>query len=297
MINFRKKFVFVVLLFAVVASTFVTGCDEQPVGYLFEPSNRDHSSVAQASVVALNKIFEHTDQAAAFLDQSALTSDYKDMLIGNWQEFEVPDSLTNELYTLYYLSVLDKEHYFLRFDREVMPDALRSPSSLDFRYVEVRSFQDRRTNEFFGQTSESRSMSLEYANNRQDIKNVDGWFDLQTLVPIEIDVDIAGAGSVTIEEWVGINWQIRIEDYSVDTDDHSAKIIIAGLFPLFDRNSNFIIAQITGEINVRSDGRGSGTMFLRGEPVAKLHLTGRNFGFLGFYSLSGDDFEDRFRLN
>ena len=96
---------------------------------------------------------------------------------------------------------------------------------------------------------------------------------------------------------VGINWQIRIEDYSVDTDDHSAKIIIAGLFPLFDRNSNFIIAQITGEINVRSDGRGSGTMFLRGEPVAKLHLTGRNFGFLGFYSLSGDDFEDRFRLN
>ncbi len=295
--NLRKKFVFVVLLFALVASTFITGCEEQPVGYLFEPSQRDRSSVAQASVVVLNKVFEHTDQAATYLDRSALTSNYKDMLIGNWQELTVPDSVTNELYTLYYQSILDRKHYFLRFDREVMPDASRSPSSVDYTLVEIRSFLDLRTNEFYGQSSEARNLTLEYSNSRQDIKNVDGWFDLSSIIPLEIEFEGAGVGTVTLVEWVGINWQIRIENFSINPDDHTARVVIAGSYPLWDRNGNFFTTQIAGEINIRSDGRGSGTISLRGEPVAKLHLTGRNFGFIGYYSLSDDDFDDRFKLN
>lgn len=293
----RKKFVFVVLLLAIATGTFIVGCEDQPVGYIFSPTQRDRSSVAQASVVVLNKIFAHTDQATSYLERSALTTNYRDMLVGNWQVIPAQDSITHDPYTLYYQSILDKKHYFLRFDREEMLNSLRTPSSLDFTYIEVRSFQDPRTSEFYGQTSESRHLTLEYSDNRQDIKNVDGWFDLLTRIPIEIDVAVAGEGSVTIEEWIWIDWQVRIEKYSIDPDDHTAKIVIAGWFPLFDRNNDYTAAQVSGVINIRSDGRGSGTMSLRGEPVAKLYLTGRNFGFLGSYSLSDDDFGKRIKLN
>ncbi len=293
----KKISSFLVFLFIISVFTFFSGCEEQPVGYIFSPTQRENTSIAQGVADVVNSIYAHTDKAVDYLARASLTDDYGSLLLGGWESFPAKDSLTGEDYTLYRRIYLDQDYYFLRFDRIPMAGSIRTPSSLDYGSAQLRSYQDLRTSEYFGDVSESRNALIEYSNDRQDDKNVDGWFDIRTLVQIEEEIEIAGGGTVIIENNIPINWNIRIVNYSIDLYDYKSKLTIVGRMNIRDEAGQFHTVQVTSEIIMEDDGRGQGDITLYGENAARIHFTNKTSGFNGYFTLFEDNHDQRFMID
>lgn len=285
-----------ILLSLMIFAGLFTGCSEQPVGYIFSPTNRHQSTLARTTAEVVNAIYHHADQAAVYLDRASLTDDYISLLEGGWLETMLIDTTTGQPYTLYYRSYLDQEHYILRFDREPMAEAVRTPSSLDYTFLEIKSYQNRVTNEFYGNVSDYLQISIEYANNRQNHRSVDGWFEIQRTVVFEEEIETAGAGTVTVPIYVGVSWQVKVENYSIDTDDQRSGIIIDGIMPIYDDAGEYHRTQVSGRIDINSRGQGFGEIWLYGEPAARIYFTGRSFGFRGYFTLYEEDFKKIYAL-
>jgi len=279
-----------------IAGSFLTGCEEQPIGYIFSPTQRDKTTMARTAGTVINAIYEHTDEAVIYLDQASLTDDYGSLLLGGWQAFAAIDSVDSTVFTYYARTYLDQKYYFLRFDKEPDPSAVRTPSNLDYNFTELRSYQNQATSEFFGDISQIRQLSIEYSDNRQDHRNVDGWLYIRTLIPIEREYETAGAGTVTYTINILVRWQVRLERYSIDPNDHRSRMVIAGIFPINDEAGEYHSAQVSGEIILDAKGKGSGDLWLYGEPAVRMNFTGRAFGFIGYFTLHEENHEKKYRL-
>lgn len=278
-----------VLIFALVITVFVSGCSERPVGYIFEPTQRHQSALAQTTVEVVNSLFEHCDEASSYLDRSSLTDDYISLLPGGWLEIPQVDSITGEDYLVYYFNYLDQKYYQLRFDREPMAGAVRTPSSLDYVFVEINSIQNSITNEFYGGINEIRNLTIEYSDDRQDPQFMDGWFEISRSIPFEEEIEIASGETISYDVYVTVIWDVRIERYSLDPDDHRARMVFEGLMPVYDEAGEYQRVHVSGELNINSSGKGGGDMWFYGEPSIRLHFTGRSYGFNGYFTTFDDD--------
>jgi len=276
------------LILTLVGLSLFIGCSEQPSGYVFTPTQRQHSTLAQATVDIVSSIYTHADQAATYLDRASLTDDYITLLPGGWYQYVLIDTVTGQPYTLYHYSYLDQKFYFLRFDPNPMPNAVRSPSSLQYTFVEINSYQNPLTNDFFGDISETRNLMLEYSNNRQDYTSIDGWFEVRKIVPFEEEIETA-AGTYTYNVWVSVTWQIRIEHFSIDPNDQRTRLVIEGVTPIYDEAGDYHICHISGEINIDARGSGKGDIWFYGEPAIRLNFTGRSYGFNGNFTLFSEN--------
>lgn len=291
-----RRLINLMVMTVVAVTSLISGCAEQPVGYIFTPSHRHKTSTARVVATVISTIYDHTDTAVKYLDRSSLTDDYGSLLPGGWENIIAVDTTTGEPYTLYIHNYLDQKYHFLRFDPVPMNQAVRSPSSLDYTYIEIRSYQNLRTSAFYGNISKVNQLKIEYADNRTDPFNVDGWFEIRTVLPVEIDIETA-LGSFTITDYVAVNWQLFIENYSIDQDDQTSRLVLAGVVPLYDEELQPHFTQISGDIEINSRGRGGGDMWLWGEPVAKLHFTGRTHKFDGYFTLYEEDHYGRYSFD
>ncbi len=290
----HKPIITVLLALLLITTFMVNGCEEQPVGYIFNPTQRDQIQVVRTLYDFLQALYDHTDQAARFLDEAALTNDYSSVLPEGW----LP--LQNSSGNLFYLrNYLDQQFHILEFDAEPSIDAVRTPSDLVYNYLEIGSFRDSFTQSFYGDTSEAFNLTIEYSGDRQETEFVDGIFQIQRAVEFEVEIPIAGqdggSTSVTDYYWVLVTWLMNIERYSIDPDDQRARITLDGMFPYDDETYERHEIHVSGEIEIDKNGRGIGEMWLYGEPVARIHFTGRNFGFLGYFTLYSEDHEKRYR--
>ncbi len=282
---------------AVIAAVMlIAGCAEQPTDYIYTPTHRDHSKLAQTAVTVLDAIYEHTDQAASYLDKASLTDDYLSLLPSGWAPYQMVDSTTGEPYILYTRNYLDQHYYGLRFDVKPVNGAVRSPSDLQYTYIEINSLQNPVTNEFYGNVNQTRRLSIEYSDQRRDANFVDGMFEIRRIVPFEEEIEVAGAGTVTYNVYVTVNWLVKIERFSIDPNDQRARLVIEGIMPLYDEAGQYQQPHVSGEININTRGRGTGDLSLYGDPAVRLHITGRTFGFRGYYTLYSENHEKRYRF-
>ncbi len=284
MIKSKSPSAVLALLSALVIACFLVGCSDRPVGYIFEPTQRHQSALAQTTVDVVNSIYEHCDQAATYLDKSSLTNDYISLLPGGWVEIPQIDTTTGETFTTFNYSYLDQKYYQLRFDREPLVGAVRNPSSLDYIFVEVNSIQNRITNEFYFGISETRNLTMEYSNNRQDPRFVDGWFEISRSIPFQEEIEIASGETVTYDVYVTVIWDVRIERYSIDPNDQRARMVFEGIMPVYDEAGEYQRVHVSGEVNINAKGTGGGDMWFYGEPSIRLRFTGRSFGFNGYFT-------------
>ncbi|MDP8228787.1 MAG: hypothetical protein P9M15_04980 [Candidatus Electryoneaceae bacterium] len=290
------------LVVLVMLVLFSVGCEDQPTEYIFEPTHRDQVLVVRTATDFLKTLYEHTDQAGTFLDEAALTDYYSSVLPEGWlvatdmRGIPIVGSAGD---TLYIKNYLDQKFHLISFDSDPMGGAVRSPSSLNFDYLEVGSYRDGFTNSFYGDTSESLKLSIEYTDDRQNPGYLDGWFQIQRSVEFEGESGYSAGGergSYTYNYYLQVKWFMRIEDFSLDPDNHSARIIIDGVFPILDEMDKLQEPQISGEIVLDKNGIGTGEMWLYGDRVARLHFTGRSFGFTGYFTLDSEDHHKRYRL-
>ncbi len=280
-----------------VLAALLCSCAEQPVGYIFTPTQRDQVSLARTTVEMINALYSHTDQAAGFLDAAALTTDYSKILPEGWDSTLAVDPDDGTPYTLYLRNYLDKDFYFLRFDSDPMRGSVRSPSDLEYQFYESRSFQNVFTSDFYSDINEGRELVIEYTDGRQDPLNVDGWFNMWQSVAFEEEVDIGGqAGSYSYSYYLRVYWMFRIQDFSIDARDQRSRIVIDGTFPVYDEAGDYRQPHVSGEITIESNGSGRGEMYMYGEPMARLHFTARTAGFEGYFTLHREEHRKRYSL-
>lgn len=290
----HKVIATLLLAFLFSGSLVINGCEEQPVGYIFSPTQRDQIQAVSTFFDFLQALYVHTDQAARFLDEAALTNNYASVLPEGWLPLQNP---TGDFF--YLRNYLDQQFHLLQFDNNPTVDAVRTPSDLVYNYLEIGSFRDSFTQSFYGDTSEAFNLTIEYSDDRQETNFVDGIFQIQRAVEFEIEIPITGqdggSTSVTDYYWVLVTWLMKIEHYSIDPDDQRARITLDGMFPYDDETYERHEIHVSGEVEIDKHGRGTGEMWLYGEPVARIHLSGRRSGFLGYFTLHSEDHEKRYR--
>lgn len=271
------------------------GCEEQPEDYYFEPDSRDVTNYADAVFLMIDVLYNDMDEATNYLEQASLTEDYGSLFIGGWESFPMVDTVTSETYTMYYKNYQQRDHYFLRFDRDPQPDAVRQPSSIDYTFTEVQSYQNPRTSEFYGQNSGSSQCLIEYSDNRQDYRNVEGWFLSHIRLPVIETAEVAGGFEYSYTTYLDLVWNVNIEEYSMDPNDQSCKMSFTGVFPIRDERNVYHQTQGSGEIIINAEGKGRGTVSLYGDPIANLYFENRTHRFNGWFTL--DMFDHSFRIN
>lgn len=274
----------------------LAGCSDQPVDYIFIPTERNQTTVARTAVGIIDALYEHADQAVTYLDQAALTDEYISILPAGWQVMTLPDSVTGVLYDLYLRTYLDQKYYALRFDHYPQPGAVRMPSQLDYTFVELSTYRNAVTNTFYGNISEVAWVSVAYADQRRNTKEVEGWFEIQRTIGIEEEIETAGAGTYTYTNYVSVNWQVRVKDFTVEPVDSQSQLSFEALAPLYDEAGKYQRVHVTGRMLMNRDGSGSGEFYLNGEKSVELYLTHRTFGFQGYFKLLAGDFKKRVNI-
>ncbi len=283
------------IIWVIIATTMIlSGCEEQPTGYIYKPMQRDQIQVASTVFDFLHELYNHTDEAANFLNEAALTNDYASVLPEGW--LPSTDGMGN---TYYERNYLDQQFQDLWFDPNPNNNAIRTPSELRFNYLEIGSFLNYYDRTFYADTSETFSLAIEYSNARQDPQHVDGLFQIQRAVEFftEGTTVLQDGSSVSYSEnyWVLVTWLIKIDQFSVDPDDHSGHFTFDGIFPFDDETYQRHEAHVSGEVTLDKNGRGNGEVWLMGEPVARIRFNGRSFGFNGYFTLYSEDHENLYR--
>ncbi len=297
MFRFCKSTVGLILIAVISVSTFLTGCEEQPAAYVFSPTQRDETNFARTIAEIVDLFYQHADDAAQFLDQAALTDDYGSLLLGGWNPHVLNDSLTGDPYTVFGRNYLDQKYYSLRFDRDPDAGAVRTPSNLDYTYLDLLSYQNRQTSEFNPDINQSLVFTMEYSDNRQDPKNLDGWFDVRKIIPVEQELETAGAGTQTYFINILVRWQIKVENFSIDKDDHRARLVFSGVYPIYDSAGETHQTLVEGGITLDANGVGVGDFSFYGERVVRLNLTGKTYGFNGYFTLFGENHRQKYQLD
>lgn len=290
------------LVIMVVLAIFSVGCEDQPTEYVFMPTQRDQVLVVRTAADFLKTLYDHTDRAGTFLDEAALTEYYSSVLPEGW--LVAVDLMGNPIVgsvgdTLYIRNYLDQKFHMIRFNTDPIGGSVRTPGNLLFDYLEVGSYRDGFTNSFYGDTSESLKLAIEYSDDRQNPQYIDGWFQIQRSVEFEGESGYSEGGqrgSYTYNYYLPVRWLIEIKNFSIDPDDHRARIVIDGVFPILDEMEQLQEPQISGKFVLDKNGRGTGEMWLYGDRVAKLHFTGRSFGFTGYFTLDSEDHNYRYKL-
>jgi len=311
------------------------GCAEQPSGYIYRPTESDEVTLARATTEIISSIFDHLDMATRFLEDASRTDRWDTILPPGWIEiYDIADSERDtvsiedigsveadavdvldtifvvdgtdtldillainklDLDTLYLHNYLDQKYEILEIDKDPLEGAVRTPSNLDYRFIELRNFFNQRTSEFYVDIYESSHLIIEYADgenpgDRKDPQNVNGWLDITRAVPFEETIDL-GDFEYDYTYYQYPTWVMNIKDFTIDPYDHSAKIRIEGTFPHVDEAENYRKDHVSGEINIYSNGKGTGVMSLFGEPIALLHFIGRGAGFTGYFTMHKQDHE------
>jgi len=284
------------LLTLILTISIITGCAEQPVGYSYETRQRDHSVLARTTLEVINGIYNLTDKSTAFLENASFTNDYGTILPVGWQKLVGFDTLANENFIHYRHNFLDQNYADLRFDPIVDTDAIRTPSSLRYRTAEVKSYQNNITNEFYLDISNILFQEIEYADNRQNHRLVDGWAYYSKLVQVQEELEVAGGQTITYTINLLARWYIKIENFSLSQRDQSSRLTFTGVMPVVSEADEYLENQISGEITIDKDGKGYGEMNYYGRPSIKIYLTGRSYSFQGYYTIADEDYKKRYRL-
>ena len=277
-----------ILVLTALTSVFWLGCADQPTGYVYTPSEGQVVDLVYVTLNVISTLYDHCDEATQFLEASSLTDNYASILPEGW--LAAPDTTGGTLHTIYVKNFLDQKFNLMRFDPDPKAGAVRTPSSIQYQFLQVGSFQNPVTSRFYGDLTENRQLVLEYSKNRQDPTRVNGWFTLTRLTAFEYEIEVRGqtGGSTTVTQFYyeNVSWIVRIEDYSMDIGDQSARLVIDGTFPQRDEEGNRQEPHVAGVIDVDASGRGSGIIALGSEPAFKLNLKGRRgFGFSANFDL------------
>ena len=283
------------ILLLVITSALFIGCAEQPTGYVYRPLERDVVSMSRITVDVVSSLYDQLDIAVGFLEDASQTSNYATILPAGWMEAPMQDTLTGDWYTIYYYNYLDQSYQGLRFDKNPDPQAIRTPSNIEYQYTTLRNFFNERNSEFYIDIEQNQYMVIEYADNRQNPDLVEGWFSVRRAVEFIEEITI-GDFETTYSYYQYPSWIIRIKDYTTDPDDNAGRLIIEGTFPHRDELDNFRNDHVSGEITLKEDGSGSGEMRLFGEPVSKIHFTSRGAGFVGYFTLESEEHSLRHRF-
>ena len=262
-------------LISLLLALLLFSCAEQPVGYIYRPIERDEVFLARLTGDVVSTMYVKMDAAVGYLENASHTSNYQTILPSGWLALSVTDSITGEQYTGYSRNYLDQQFHGLRFDKRPDPNAIRTPSDIEFSYVQIRNFPNSRTTGFYLDVDERMHMMVEYADSRQNPDFVQGWLNMTRAVEFEEEIDIGDGQTDTYSYYVYPLWIVRIENFSINPLDHSGHLIFEGTFPHQDEAGEYQNDHVSGEINIESDGTGRGEMSLYGDPVASINFTGR----------------------
>ncbi|MDP8239531.1 MAG: hypothetical protein P9X24_10615 [Candidatus Hatepunaea meridiana] len=266
-----------------ILTVLLSGCSEQPLGYVYQPTSSNISRLAWVTVDIVGMVFDHMDESVGFLEDASHTNNWETILSGGWIAIPTVDSVSGNPYTLFYNNYMDQKFKTLRFDKQIVNDAIRTPSDVEYTYVTLRNFRNNRNNEIYTDTDDNLHLIIEYSDARQDPKNVNGWMNITRSVPFVEEI-VNEEGTQSWVYYMHPTWVIRIEDFSTDPLDQSARLVIEGTFPHNDETGNYRADHVSGEIIIQSNGTGVGELNLYGEPVIRLHFTGRGYGFEGYYT-------------
>ncbi len=207
------------------------------------------------------------------------------------------DTTTGNFFDVYILNYLDQDYSIMTFDLSPDENAIRTPSSIAYEKFELKSYQNYITNDFYWDISRELRQRMEYSNNRQDHLNVDGWSYISKLIQVEEEFEVAGGQTVTYTINLRVRWNVRVEKFSIDTKDQSSRLIITGILPVRAEDGDFLNNQVSGEIVIDKDGRGTGEMNYYGEPSIRLIFTGRSYSFQGFYTIANENHSKEYKLD
>lgn len=284
------------VLTLLIISTLIPGCAEQPVGYNYQARQRDHSILARTTLEVVNAVYQATDETVDYLVKASLTDDYGSILPDGWIKKTRIDPDTEIPFDVYILNYLDQDYSTMAFDLIADENAIRTPSSIAYEKFELKSYQNGITNKFFWDISRELRQRVEYSNNRRDHLNVDGWSYIGKLIQVEEEFEVAGGQTVTYTISLLVRWNIKVEKFSIDPKDQSSRLLFTGIMPVRAEDGEFLRNQISGEINIDKDGKGSGEMSYYGEPSIKLYFTGRSYSFQGYYTIADEDHNKQYQL-
>jgi len=275
-----------IALFFLTAGLF--SCAEQPTGYIYRPTQRDEVAVSRLVENVVSSLYDNMDLSVGFLEDASHTNNYATILPAGWQAIPFVDTTSGAPYTLYFHNFLDQKYQSIRFDKNPLEGAVRMPSDIEYSFLKLRNFFNERSFEFYMDVDEYIHLVVEYSQNRNDPHHVEGWFDIKRAVEFEEEIQIGDYIS-TYEYYMYPTWVIRIEDFSTDALDHSARLIIEGTFPHRDEIDNFQNDHVTGDITMQANGTGSGEIRLYGKPISRVYFTSRGAGFEGYFTLYSQD--------
>ena len=271
--------------FALILSFLAAGmfsCSEEPLGYIYRPTQKDEVDLARHTERVVSSMYDHLDEVVTLLDEASHTTDYMAILPGGWQA-------VTEVVGGFRRNYLDRTYQMLIFDSNPMSGAIRTPSNIEYYYTSLINFENWRTGEFYTDIDEYMHLTVEYAEGRTDLKNVEGWFNIKRSIKFEEEVETE-YGSYTWTYYQYPTWIIRIEDFSIDPYDQHARLVIEGTFPHLDEINQYREDHVSGEISISEDGVGVGEMYLYGEPAVRIYFTGRGAGFEGYFRLQSQDY-------
>ncbi|MBM3329537.1 MAG: hypothetical protein FJY67_08720 [Calditrichaeota bacterium] len=281
---------------------FFSGCSEQPQGYIFEPQQRDYVNATYQVAEFLGTLYGHTDAAVSFMSQAAQTHDYRAILPQGWRDLTAYDTTGRPrgAQFLFLHNYLDQKYYQMLLDRDPTPGAVRTPSNIEYNYLEIGAGQNPITSSFYGNIAEVRRIKVTYADNLRNPDYVEGWYSLRKALPYTyyIQIEVPGQGSGTFGQrfYYNATWSARIERFSTALNDQRSRIVIDGTLPMLDRQGGYQEPHLSAEFNINRDGSGSGEVWLHGEPASRVRLEGRTFGFQGTFTLFSEDHKGRYRL-
>jgi len=273
------------------AILWLVGCAEQPAGYIYTPSEGQIVDLALLTAEGIGVLYDQADQAGHFLEAASLTNDYSSILPEGW--YASLDTSGGTPHIVYIRNYLDQQFNIMSFDWTPQPGAVRTPSVIAYKFIEIRSYYNQITYQAYGDVTEQRELSLEYANHRSDPLNADGWYSVSRNTPFEYEIEISGQGGqnqkVTQTYYEDVTWLIRLENFSLDPDDQRARLVIDGTFPQRDEEGRRQEPHVSGVITIDGKGYGGGTVNLYGEPVFTLEFRGRRGnGFRYNFTLASD---------
>ena len=268
------------------------GCAEQPLGYIYRPTQSDEVTLARTATDVISSIYDHMDLATRLLEDASRTNRWDTILPPGWVE-----GYDMDLGLMYFHNYLDQKYEFLLIDKDPLPGAVRTPSDIEYRYMELRNFLNTRTWEYYIDIYERSTLKIEYADDenpgdRRDPYNVQGWLDITRALPFEETIVFDDYEyDYTYYEYP--TWVLHIENFSIDPSDHRARIQIEGTLPHRDETEKYREDHVTGKIVIHADGTGSGELSLYGEPVVIIHFLNRGAGFTGYFTLHSQDHDQR----
>jgi len=288
------------IVFAPLLGLFA-GCAEQPYGYVFTPKDRDKINVARQTGDFISAFYDHADAASRLLEDAGLTSNYRSILPDGWVDYTVYDGQGRPLASSYIFArnYLDKQYYGLMIDTAAITGALRHPAKLAYSYTEIASVQNNITNEFLPQLNDIRNIEIGYARNYTNLSFIDAWFSIKQVERFEQELEISVGGQssdVSFFIYLQVPWTMKVTDFSIDPDDQQGHIVIDGLFPIMTEEGDIQNCHVSGEFRLDKEGKGSGDVWLFGEPTARITFTGRAFGFKGKFTLFSENHEITYNL-